>query len=134
MITVSFPGGKKVFAHIGNYTVETDQPIQGGGDGSAPTPFAVFLASIGACAGIYALGFCQSRGIDTEGMTIEMGTEFDSSTGLVTKVILKLITPEGFPAKYEAGIIRSMELCAVKRHFENPPQFETITDLAEKNA
>ena len=132
MIKVSFPGGKKVYAHIGEYTVETDQPPQGGGEGSAPTPFAVFLSSIGACAGIYALGFCQSRGIDTEGMYIDMDLESDYRTGLVTKVILKLITPEGFPKKYEAGIIRSMELCAVKKHFENPPQFVTLTDLDEK--
>jgi len=132
MIKVSFPGGKKVYAHIGEYTVETDQPTHGGGEGSAPTPFAVFLSSIGTCAGIYALGFCQMRGIDTEGMSIDMGLESDQRTGLITKVTLKLNTPKGFPKKYEAGIVRSMELCAVKKHFDNPPQFVTMTDLAEK--
>ena len=132
MIKVSFPGGRKVYAHIGEYTVETDQPVQGGGEGSAPTPFAVFLSSIGTCAGIYALGFCQSRGIDTTGMSIDMDLESDFRTGLITKVILKLNTPEGFPKKYEAGVIRSMELCAVKKHFDNPPEFITMTDLAEK--
>ena len=53
---IDFPGGARVDAHFGQYTVHTDQPPQGGGDGSAPTPFALFLSSMGTCAGIYVLG------------------------------------------------------------------------------
>ena len=56
-MVIDFPGGKRVDAHFGPFTVMTDQPPQGGGMGSAPTPFATFLASIGTCAGIYVLGF-----------------------------------------------------------------------------
>ena len=63
---ITFPGGARVDANFGGMTVKTDQPVQGGGQGSAPTPFATFLASIGTCAGIYVLGFCQQRGIPTE--------------------------------------------------------------------
>ena len=67
---VDFPGGARVDAHFGEYTVGTDQPPQGGGLGSAPTPFAVFLASVGTCAGIYVLGFCRQRGLSPEGVRI----------------------------------------------------------------
>jgi ribosomal protein S12 methylthiotransferase accessory factor len=59
---IDFPGGARVDAHFGPYTVLTDQPPSGGGDGSAPTPFALFLSSMGTCAGIYVLGFCRQRG------------------------------------------------------------------------
>lgn len=54
---IDFPGGARVDAHFAGHTVMTDQPPPSG-EGSAPTPFAVFLASFGACAGIYVLGFC----------------------------------------------------------------------------
>ena len=64
---IYFPGGKRVYADYGGFTIETDQPARGGGDDSAPAPFDLFLASIGTCAGIYALGFMQQRGIDPEG-------------------------------------------------------------------
>ncbi len=57
---IDFPGGAKVDAHFGNFTVKTDQPMSGGGDGSAPSPFDIFLSSIGTCAGIYVLGFAGS--------------------------------------------------------------------------
>ena len=33
---VSFPGGKRVDAEYGGHTIRTDQPPQGGGEGSAP--------------------------------------------------------------------------------------------------
>ena len=35
---VDFPGGARVDAHFNGFTVSTDQPAIGGGDGSAPQP------------------------------------------------------------------------------------------------
>jgi ribosomal protein S12 methylthiotransferase accessory factor len=55
---IDFPGDSRVDAHFGNFTVSTDQPPTA----SAPSPFELFLASIGTCAGIYVLGFCQRAG------------------------------------------------------------------------
>jgi putative redox protein len=69
-MVIDFPGGAAVDAHFGPYTVQTDQPPAGGGAGAAPTPFAMFLASLGTCAGIYVLGFCRQRGLPTEGIRI----------------------------------------------------------------
>ena len=45
---IRFPGNKKVTAEFDGYTVVTDQPKESGGDGSAPAPFELFLASLGA--------------------------------------------------------------------------------------
>ena len=49
---IRFPGNKKVNADFDGFSLATDQPIEAGGDGSAPAPFDLFLASIGTCAGI----------------------------------------------------------------------------------
>jgi ribosomal protein S12 methylthiotransferase accessory factor len=57
-------------------------------------------------------------------MNISMELENDRITGLVKKVYLNLQLPEGFPKKYESAIIKSMELCSVKKHLQNPPEFE----------
>ena len=121
---IDFPGGARVDAHFGPYTVSTDQPPQGGGEGSAPTPFATFLASLGTCAGIYVLGFCRQRGISPEGIHINQRMETDPFTGMVNKVHLDIHLPAGFPERYTEAVIRSAEQCAVKKHFENPPAFE----------
>jgi putative redox protein len=126
-IIIDFPGGAKVDAHVGSHIIHTDQPVQGGGEDSGPTPFAVFLSSIGTCAGIYALGFCRQRGLNTDGMKIVQRTYSDPATGMVSKIDLELILPKDFPDKYRAAIINTMELCAVKKHMQKPPSFEITT-------
>jgi ribosomal protein S12 methylthiotransferase accessory factor len=125
---IDFPGGARVDAHFGPYTVKTDQPPMGGGEGSAPTPFAVFLASIGTCAGIYVLGFCQQRGLPTEGIRLVQRMHSQPMTGMVGKVELEIQVPPTFPERYKEALVRAAELCAVKKHFENPPKFEIHTE------
>jgi len=128
---IDFPGGARVDAHFGPYAVRTDQPPRGGGEGSAPTPFTTFLASIGTCAGIYVLGFCRQRGISAEGIRLIQRMQVDPFTGLVGKVLLDIHLPPDFPDKYKAAIIRAAEQCAVKKHFEQPPAFEVTTVTGE---
>jgi putative redox protein len=128
-MVIDFPGGSRVDAHFGAYTVPTDQPPQGGGTASAPTPFATFLASVGACAGIYVLGFCRQRGLPTDGMRIIQNPEYDRETGMVRSIHLDIQVPKDFPEKYRPAVIRAAEQCLVKKHFEAPPAFEVITSV-----
>lgn len=124
---ITFPGGKKVNAEFNGFTHKTNQAITSGGEGSAPEPFALFLASIGTCAGIYVLGFCQQRGIDTKGMEIIQSMNFNLTSGMIDKTELNIVLPDGFPDKYKKTVINSANLCAVKKHLETPPQFSIIT-------
>ena len=126
-MVIDFPGGSRVDAHFGPYTVNTDQPPMGGGEGSAPTPFAVFLSSIGTCAGIYVLGFCKQRGLPTDGIRIVQRVHTDPLTRMIGKIDLEIQVPENFPEKYRASLVRSAELCAVKKHLESPPAFDVFT-------
>jgi ribosomal protein S12 methylthiotransferase accessory factor len=126
-MVIDFPGGSRVDAHFGPYTVSTDQPPIGGGEGSAPTPFEVFLSSIGTCAGIYVLGFCKQRGLSSAGIRVVQRVHTDPRTRMIGKVDLEIQVPESFPEKYRASLVRSAELCAVKKHLESPPEFEVFT-------
>ena len=124
---IDFPGGSRVDAHFGPFTVPTDHPPTA----SAPTPFATFLASIGTCAGIYVLGFCQQRGLPTEGIRIVQRTYSNPASGMVGKIDLEIQVPPTFPEKYLSSLVRSAELCAVKKHLEHPPVFDVFTKTVE---
>ena len=126
---VDFPGGDRVDAHFGPYTVMTDQSSPSGEAGSAPTPFSLFLASIATCAGIYVLGFCKQRNLPTEGMRIIQRAHRNQTTGMIENIDLEIQTPPGFPEKYLPFLVRSAELCAVKKHIENPPEFKVFTQM-----
>lgn len=129
MMEVVFPGGKKVDAIYNGFTIKTDQPAMGGGNGSAPAPFDLFLASIGTCAGIYVLGFCQQRGISTDGIKIIQSMEVDPFKRMIGKVNLEIQVPDDFPEQYKDAVIRSAELCAVKKHMHEPPEFNIYTKV-----
>lgn len=126
---IDFPGGAKVDAHYGPFTIKTDQSPAGGGEGSAPTPFSLFLASLGTCAGIYVLGFCQQRNLPTDGIRIIQRMQRDPLSGLVGHVEMEIQVPPTFPEKYYGSLVRSAELCAVKKHLEHPPTFDVHTNV-----
>ena len=118
-IEIYFDGNKKVNAIIDGFTVKTDQAIQSGGENSAPTPFSLFLASLGTCAGIYVKSFCDQRGINTADVRITMDYKYDSLQKTIEKFIMLIHVPADFPEQYEAAVIKTASLCAVKRHL-NP--------------
>ncbi len=126
-LLIDFPGGSRVDAHFGKFTVSTDQPPVA----SAPSPFDLFLSSIGTCAGIYVLGFCRQRGLPTDDIRIVQRVHRNQLTGMVEKIDLEIQVPSGFPEKYRDSLIRSAESCAVKKHLENPPKFDVTTKRFE---
>lgn len=119
---ISFPGGKKVNSTYKGFTVETDQPLNEGGDGSAPEPYNLFLASIGTCAGIYVVYFCHERGIDTAALKMTVRFEINAKTHLAETVRIHISLPPGFPQKYKTAVVRTAELCTVKKSLARPPQ------------
>lgn len=130
-IEVTFPGGKRVDARVGAFVIHTDQPASLGGEDSAPAPFDLFLASIATCAGIYVLGFCQARGLPTEGLSVRQHVEYDTDSHLPRHVVLEVVLPPGFPDKYRTAIVRAAEGCKVKKTIAAQPTFEVIAKQEE---
>ncbi|GAB4422717.1 MAG: OsmC family protein [Anaerolineae bacterium] len=120
---IVFPGGLRVDAIAGDMVIPTNQ------DGSAPAPFGLFLASIGTCAGIYVLSFCQQRGLPTDNLRIIQRMHSNPFTRMIEKIELDIQLPPDFPEKYKEAVIRAAELCAVKKHLEQPPAFEVYTSV-----
>ena len=127
---ICFPGGKKVQAVYDDITVLTDQPVIDGGSGSAPSPFDLFLASIGTCAGYYVLSFCQKNNIPTEQIKLTAQFLRNPATHLVENIAIDIQVPKDFPEKYKSAVIKAAGLCTVKRHLEQPPQIDiTVSRL-----
>ena len=124
---IFFEGKKRVVADWNGMQIATDQPVRGGGEGTAPTPFDLFLASLGTCAGIYVKGFCDSRGIPTDNISLTQEMDFNPQNGLLSKVKLNINLPEGFPQEYKAAVIRVADMCKVKMTMLHPPVFEIVT-------
>lgn len=128
---INFPGGLRVNACFGRHRVPTDQRTAEGGEDSAPSPFALFLASLGTCAGYYVLRFCRERGLPTDGIELLQRTEADSGGTMISRVVVDIHLPADFPIKYRNAVVKAAEQCTVKKHLEYPPKFEIRTSLHE---
>lgn len=126
---ITFDGGKVVTAHSHGHIIKTDQPADAGGNNSAPSPFELFLASIGTCAGIYVKSFCDNRKIPTDGIKIIQSAVYNKETGLPTEINLEIQLPADFPEKYISSVINVAELCKVKKTIIAQPTFHITTSI-----
>jgi len=124
-IEVSFEGNKKVNANINGHIVKTDQPVSAGGEGTAPTPFDLFLASLATCAGIYIKSFCDGRNLPTDKIKIFQEVIFDKTTQMVSNINIEIQVPPDFPENYKDALIAVAGKCKVKKHLMNPPVIDT---------
>lgn len=117
-MTITLAGGERVLAQHDGLTIVTDQ------DGSAPSPFALFLASIGTCAGYYIASYCAARGLPLEGIRLNQKGRRDASGKLFERIEIDVDVPPSFPAEHRAGLLRAARFCTVKKHLEQPPTIE----------
>jgi len=119
---IRFPAGKKVEALFDDFIVTTDQPVADGGSGSAPSPFDLFLASIGTCTGYYVLSFCQKNNIPIDKIRLTASFAWNMQKHLVENVDIKIHLPADFPEKYKTAVVKAADVCTVKRHLQSPPK------------
>lgn len=121
-LTITLPHGRRIDAQLGEHTVHTDQPKDNGGEDTAVSPFQLFLASIGTCAGIFIQGFCAKREIPTDNIRIHQHNAYDEK-GVLTGVDLEVELPPDFPAQYREAVLRTVEGCSVKKAIQAQPTF-----------
>lgn len=127
---ITLPGGKKVDAEYKGMTIKTDQGIRAGGEGSAPEPFSLFLASIGTCAGIYVKSFCDQRGIPTDNIRLVQKMGYNPETRMIDKIDIDIQLPADFPEKYREAVVNVADLCAVKKHLADPPKITVEANIS----
>ncbi len=126
---ITLDGSMKVDASFNGFTIKTDQAKDSGGEGSAPEPFAYYLASMGTCAALYVQGFCQARQIPTKGLRLTQTAVWQDKPRRLAQVRTEIYLPPEFPQKYHKAVERAAGTCAVKKSILDPPEF--IFQVAE---
>ena len=129
-LTITIPQGRRVDVETRGHVIHTDQPFDNRGEDSAATPFELFLASIGACAGIFVQGFCAKRNIPYEGIRIHERA-FHDEQGALVAVDLEIEVPASFPEQYREALVRVADQCSVKRAIAAQPRFNVMTVIGK---
>jgi putative redox protein len=124
VIDIRFGENTEVIATVRGFEIVTDQPLASGGKNTAPDPFSLFLASVGTCAGYYALRYCRANGIDASKVELKLTAIRDIQTRKMTKLRTDVRLPEGTDRLHQEGVRIAIDECAVKKAMQDMPVFE----------
>jgi putative redox protein len=102
-----------------------DQPLEAGGNDTAPTPVELFAASLATCVAFYAGRYLQRHGMPRSGLRVR--TEFTMAAdrpARVASVRLFLTPPPGLSPQRHAALVAVASHCTVHNTLHETPETE----------
>lgn len=113
LIVITHEGGTRFAAQVRSHTVFTDQPERAGGEDSAPTPVELLGASLGSCIAFYVQQFCHTRGLQYEGLQVEVEQRKEKNPARVAEFVVRVVMPTDIPGHYLEMLERVTRSCPV---------------------
>jgi uncharacterized OsmC-like protein len=76
-ITIEHQKEVRFRARFGEHQVTIDLPESHGGQGRGMAPPQRFIAALGGCAGVYVADFCDSQGLDYQGLRLNVDWDYE---------------------------------------------------------
>ena len=130
-ITVRHLGGDRLELSVRGHVLMSDQPVDGGGGDTAPTPTELFVGSLAACVAFYAERFLRRRGLE-RGLVVTAAYTWATEPSRVGAIDVQVEAPE-LPAELRDAFRRVVEGCPVHNTLAQPPEvrFEVATKRVE---
>lgn len=121
-IRVGYQGGDRFEIEVRGHRILVDQPVQDGGEDSAPTPTELFAASLASCVAHYARRYLARHGLPTEGLAVNARFAMaEDRPARVGRIHVQLDLPAGVPGERRAALLAVASHCTVHNTLENPP-------------
>jgi putative redox protein len=127
-MTVSHLGGDRFAVEIRGHTITVDQPVEDGGEDTAPTPTELFVAGLASCVAFYARRYLDRHDLPTEGLTVSTDYTLGGRPARVSDIAIRLTPPTGLPAERRDAFLAVASHCTVHNTLHEPPTVEiTLT-------
>jgi uncharacterized OsmC-like protein len=124
-VVVTHAGGDVLHIVARGHKMLSDQPVEDGGDDTAPTPTEIFIAGLGACVAYYAERFMRRNGLSTDGLTVTCRHTWAESPHRVGEIDLAVDAPGLTDAK-RAAFTRVIDHCTIHNTLRRPPEVRTL--------
>lgn len=121
-LTVSHLGADRFAVQVRDHEVLVDQPVDAGGEDTAPTPLELMLASLASCVGYYARKYLARHGFPEEGLAVAASGEVGGRPARLTAIEVTLTVPEGVPADRRDALLAVASACTVHNTLMTPPE------------
>jgi uncharacterized OsmC-like protein len=115
-------GGDKYAIDIRGHRVHVDQPLNAGGDDTAPTPTELFVASLGLCVAFHAGRFLDRHGIDRAGLAVHATWRMaEGRPTRVGQIAVTVTPPHAMPSERLPAFLAVTKGCTVHHSLAQPP-------------
>ena len=122
--------GKKFETIVGRHRIITDQSEAGGGKDAGPTPPELLLASLGSCAGHYAVEYLQTRSLSAEDLEIRVSAAKGTSPARLASFRIEVNVP-GIDERHQQGLLRAVKTCLIHNTLLTGPTLEVVVTAAQ---
>ncbi|MGZ5353107.1 MAG: OsmC family protein [Actinomycetota bacterium] len=113
-IRVRHEGGDRYRIGIRGHEIVVDQPVDDGGDDSAPTPTELFVASLASCVAFYGGRYLARHELPADGFEVDCSFEMARDRpSRVRSIRLDVHLPAGFPTERREAILAVLQHCTV---------------------
>ena len=116
-------------AETRGHRVLSDQPAGNGGTDRGMTPPEFMLASLGTCAGYYAVQYLNSRKLPAEGLDIRVTAEKAAQPARLGSFLIEVSRP-GLEGRHLEGLERAVKACLIHNTLLNAPNIATVVRSA----
>ena len=104
------------------HKVFCDQPIENGGFDEGMTPPEFLLASLGTCAGYYAVQYLKARRLPMQGLRVRITAEKAQAPARLDNIRIEMEYPEGLDSGQRAGVLAAVSKCMIHNTLLRPPK------------
>ena len=116
--------GVRFEAQARDHKLICDQPADNGGQDAGMTPPELLLASLGTCAGFYAVQYLKTRNLSQDGLEVSVTAEKLKQPGRVGNFRIKVQCPVELTPEQNEGLMRSVRHCTIHNTLLSPPSIE----------
>jgi putative redox protein len=121
-LTVRHLDGDRFAVEIRGHTVIVDQPVDAGGQDTAPTPTELFIAGLASCVAFYARRYLDRHNLSAEGLGVTTEFVMGGKPNRVTDITVRITPPEGLPAERRDAFLAVASHCTVHNTLTEAPQ------------
>ena len=126
---IRYAGGAQFEAMVRGHRIVADQPADNGGQDAGPTPPELLLASLGTCAGHYAVEYLRTRNLSTEGLSLHVFADKGAKPVHLSFFRVEVTIPDLSP-KHREELLRAVKACLIHNTLRMAPVVEIEVNLA----
>lgn len=126
--TVRYLDGVKFEVSARGHHVVCDQPVDNSGTDAGMSPPEFLLASLGTCAGYYALQYLRTRSLPAEGLSVNVAAEKALGPARLASFRIEIHVPGLADERHKEGVLRAAKTCLIHNTLMAPPQIELVVN------